>query len=380
MLKSVAIKNFKAIRSVTVKLTDLSVFIGNNGSGKSSFIEALQILQNALTYGLSNAFQDRWFGFEHIRNSDQKKLTGKKLFENDIEIILRGKLGKDFFTYKVGFNTVLNGDLYVITNESLKKGNKTVFEKKITNIQRNNGVVMSLFSENQFQTSLQLAETKESFGVDFRNYILSWQFLTLEPERMYFPTQRNYSTQKVKMKSSGENLADFFRRLQEKPELSNLVIDKLRYVLPDLDCIVGEEIAVQKQIYLFLKERNHDQRLPSWLFSSGTLRILAMLSILNSEIPPPIVFIEEIENGLDPRTLNLLVEEMRGMLPEHQFIVTTHSPYFLDLVDLRHVVVAERNKSNTEFYRPDEDEKLNTWKEKFSVGDLYTMNQLTRQN
>jgi predicted ATPase len=97
---------------------------------------------------------------------------------------------------------------------------------------------------------------------------------------------------------------------------------------------------------------------------------LAILSILNSETLPPIVFIEEIENELDPRTLNLLAAEMRGMLPEHQFIVTTHSPYFLDLVDLRHVVVAERKAGNTEFYRPDDDEKLNAWKEKFSAGDL----------
>ncbi|MDR2345758.1 MAG: AAA family ATPase [Planctomycetaceae bacterium] len=379
MIKKITIKNFKAIQSATVKLTDLSVFIGNNGSGKSSLIEALQILQDILLHGISAAFQNRWFGLEYIRNISNTKITGEKLFENDIEIILQGKLGKNNFTYEVGFNAIPNGDLYVVTNELLKNGKETVFEKKIINRRQNNGVVISTSPDNQFQKSLQLSETKESFGVDFRNYILSWQFLTLEPERMYFPTQRNYSTAMPAMKKSGENLADFFRRLQDKPELSNLIIDKLRYVLPDLEYIGGEEITVQKQIYLLLTERNNNPKLPSWLFSSGTLRILAMLSILNNETPPPIVFIEEVENGLDPRTLNLLVEEIRGMLPEHQFIVTTHSPYFLDLVDLQHVVVAERNNCKTEFYRPDDDEKLKKWKEKFSVGNLYTMNQLTKK-
>ncbi|MDR2115437.1 MAG: ATP-binding protein [Planctomycetaceae bacterium] len=379
MIKKITIKNFKAIQSATIKLTDLSVFIGNNGSGKSSVIEALQTLQEILLRGVSAAFQDRWYGFEYIYNTSNTKITGKKLFENDIEIILQGKLGKNSFIYKVGFNTIPNGDLYVVTNESLKNGNKTVFEKKITNMQRNNGVIISTLSDNQFHTSLQLSETKESFGIDFRNYILSWQFLTLEPERMYFPTQRNYSTQMVRMKKSGENLADFFRRLLDRLELSDLIFDKLHYVLPDLDYVGGEEVDVQKLIYLFFKEKKNERRIPSWLFSSGTLRILAMLSILNCETPPPIVFIEEVENGLDPRTLNLLVEEIRGMLPKHQFIVTTHSPYFLDLVDLQHVVVAERNDCKTEFYRPDDDEKLKMWKEKFSVGDLYTMNQLTKK-
>jgi hypothetical protein len=86
-------------------------------------------------------------------------------------------------------------------------------------------------------------------SVNFRNYISSWQFLPLEPERMYFPTQRDYSTKMVKMKSSGENLADFFRRLLDKPELCKIIIDKLCYVLPDLDYVSGDEIAVQKQFF-----------------------------------------------------------------------------------------------------------------------------------
>jgi predicted ATPase len=117
MIKKITIKNFKAIQSATIKLTDLSVFIGNNGSGKNSLIEALQILQDILLHGISAAFQNRWFGFEYIRNTSNSKITGKKLFENDIEIILQGKLSKNSFTYKVGFNTIPNGDLYVVTNE-----------------------------------------------------------------------------------------------------------------------------------------------------------------------------------------------------------------------------------------------------------------------
>ena len=42
-LNSVRIENFKAVRkSGTVTLTPLTVFIGNNGSGKSSLIEGLE--------------------------------------------------------------------------------------------------------------------------------------------------------------------------------------------------------------------------------------------------------------------------------------------------------------------------------------------------
>ena len=385
MIDKISIKNFKAIQSATIKLSDISVFVGNNGSGKSSVIEALQTLENVLLHGLSSGFNERWFGLEHIRNTSANvKSSGKKLFENDIEIEIHGKVEADKYKYKVCFNTSRSRDLYLITHESLVQGKTEIFksevvdEKGTTEFFINNEPLPTGRIANNLVLSDKNLISQLPFAIKFGNYISSWQFLSLEPERMYFPIRRDYSATSVRMKSTGENLADVFSRMQDNTTISDIILDKMRYVLPDLDNVGREEISIQKQIYLFLQEHNNKRRLPSWLFSSGTLRILAILAILNSEAPPPVVFIEEIENGLDPRTLNLLVEEMRGLLPEHQFITTTHSPYFLDLVALKHIIVAERTNGKTDYYRPDDDERLNAWKTKFSAGNLYTMNKLSR--
>ena len=322
---------------------------------------------------------------EHIRNTSANvKSSGKKLFENDIEIEIHGKVEADKYKYKVCFNTSRSGDLYLITHESLVQGKTEIFksevvdEKGTTEFFINNEPLPTGRIANNLVLSDKNLISQLPFAIKFGNYISSWQFLSLEPERMYFPIRRDYSATSVRMKSTGENLADVFSRMQDNTTISDIILDKMRYVLPDLDNVGREEISIQKQIYLFLQEHNNKRRLPSWLFSSGTLRILAILAILNSEAPPPVVFIEEIENGLDPRTLNLLVEEMRGLLPEHQFITTTHSPYFLDLVALKHIIVAERTNGKTDYYRPDDDERLNAWKTKFSAGNLYTMNKLSR--
>lgn len=385
MIDKISIKNFKAIRSATIKLSNISVFVGNNGSGKSSVIEALQTLQNVLLHGLSAGFNERWFGLEHIRNTSANvKGSGKKLFENDIEIEIHGKIESEKYKYRVCFNTNRSGDLYLITHESLVQGKTEVFKSEVID---EKGVTEFFLNNEPMPTSpiainLVLSDknliSQLPFAIKFSNYISSWQFLSLEPERMYFPVRRDYSATSVRMKSTGENLADVFSRMQDNPSISDIILDKMRYVLPDLDNVGREEISIQKQIYLFLQEHNNKRRLPSWLFSSGTLRILAILAILNSETPPPVVFIEEIENGLDPRTLNLLVEEMRGLLPDHQFVTTTHSPYFLDLVALKHIIVAERTNGKTDYYRPDDDERLTAWKTKFSAGNLFTMNKLSR--
>lgn len=66
-LDSIRVCNFKAIRnSGAVKLQPLTVLIGNNGSGKSSLVEALESVQTMVSLGIDRALQ-HWRGIEHIR-------------------------------------------------------------------------------------------------------------------------------------------------------------------------------------------------------------------------------------------------------------------------------------------------------------------------
>jgi len=67
-LRTFRTENFKAIRdSGQVKLGWLTVFIGNNGVGKSSLIEAMETFRDVVLDGVDPAFR-RWRGFEHVQN------------------------------------------------------------------------------------------------------------------------------------------------------------------------------------------------------------------------------------------------------------------------------------------------------------------------
>jgi predicted ATPase len=122
-----------------------------------------------------------------------------------------------------------------------------------------------------------------------------------------------------------------------------------------------------------------DYKVPGWLLSTGTLRLLALLACLRHPNPPPLLVVEELENGLDPRTVHLVVEEIRAAIEvgSIQIILTTHSPYLLDLLDLSHIVVVERIDGEPTFVRPNQKE-LADWASKFSPGRLYTMGRLTK--
>jgi predicted ATP-dependent endonuclease of OLD family len=95
---------------------------------------------------------------------------------------------------------------------------------------------------------------------------------------------------------------------------------------------------------------------------------------------PSVLFIDEIENGLDPRTIGLLLSEIEGVYRDRsmQVVVTTHSPYFLDLVPLESIVVSEKGSEGSSYHIPKNEENLKVWKDKFSAGKLYTMGKLTK--
>jgi predicted ATPase len=179
----------------------------------------------------------------------------------------------------------------------------------------------------------------------------------------------------------GSNLGQYLWSLREASvDAFNDLLEALQYILPfvsDLQTTVTQ--AIERLGFLQMTEA--DFKVPGWLLSTGTLRVLALLACLRHPDPPPLLVVEEIENGLDPRTMHLLVEEFRASIAAKttQILVTTHSPYLLDLLDLSHIVVVERIEDEPTFVRPDA-QRLENWAKSFSPGRLYTMGRLTRGN
>ncbi len=60
-----------------------------------------------------------------------------------------------------------------------------------------------------------------------------------------------------------------------------------------------------------------------------------------------------------------------------QVVLTTHSPYLLDLLKLDQLVLVARDgKGEPRFHRPSDDAKLAEWVKEFAPGRLYTMGSL----
>ena len=207
--------------------------------------------------------------------------------------------------------------------------------------------------------------------------------MILNPAIMVAPHAKTMTKDRIVLNSDGSNIGEYLLEIRTSPNGTDIlhgIIDSLQYVLPyakDIQPSLTNEL--ERTVYMQLSEQ--DFKVPGWLFSSGTLRILALLAVLRNPNPPTLMVVEEIENGLDPRTINLLIDEILSATQSGrtQVIATTHSPYLLDLCPLSSILFAERkNDGETIFSRPYDEKEKRDWAQKFRPGQLYTMSRLAK--
>ena len=183
------------------------------------------------------------------------------------------------------------------------------------------------------------------------------------------------------LQADGSNSAEYLLDIDKRDANSfEGIFEALQYVLPYANSLEATRTA-DRESKLFLQLSEQEFKVPGWLLSTGTLRTICLLALFRHPEPPPLIVIEEIENGLDPRTIHLIVDEIQDVVESgrSQVIVTTHSPYLLDLLPLSSIVMVEREDGEPTFTRPADDNSLKNWATKFAPGKLYTMGNLSGQ-
>ncbi len=383
MLRSIQIKNFKAIAdSGKIPLTPLTVFVGHNGSGKSSVLEALEFFHRYVMAGLDEAVAP-WYDFEHIlwQGHDRSKpRAGSPFYTHPFEINLLGRSAENWRAeLKVG---------RLAMDTSTQKARTLTVEREGF-IMTRRGAWLRRFGQQPRRGFAGKGEEMHDFPLGVEESLFDglphgverWMFLSLDPLSIGQPRVRRGSGYEMRLNRSGENLSAFLLSFMEKdPDGFNSMVDSLRFILPYVADLRPEVVRdmVESRTLIRLTEGFPERHahLPGWVLSGGTLRLLAIIAALRHPEAPEVLMIEELENGLDPRAIGFVVEEIRYAIQEEgrQVLTTTHSPYLLDKLSLEHIVTVERESGGPPvFRRPSEDEHLRQWAERFAPGSLYTM-------
>ncbi len=169
----------------------------------------------------------------------------------------------------------------------------------------------------------------------------------------------------------GSNLSWVIDDLKQKhPERLSLWVEHLRTALPDVRGIDTVERPEDRHRYLVL-EYETGLRVPSWLVSDGTLRMMALTILAYLPGVQGIYLIEEPENGIHPRAVETVFQSLSSVY-DAQVLLATHSPVILSLTEPEQLLCFARTPAGeTDVIPGDEHPRLADWRGEVSLSTLY---------
>jgi len=328
VIKTIEIEGFKSLEKVRLELGGLNLFIGANASGKSNFFDALRVLQG-IGYGFTvdeifngkpkGASSEVWEG---IRGGSAQAAYARRYEKSSPEprAAMRFSLWAEVPpSYVFSYASEIMAAEGMIKLESLRDRGLLLFDSSRENRD-------SMLAD--YEVIFEPADV-EALGL-FVRVLANMQRIEPSPEIL-----RQYSRARSaqRLGERGENFAALVKSVLADQDLRSAYLSWLRQLTPmELDDVAILEGAVGDQLFALKEGRNV---FPAQILSDGTLRFAAIAAAFFQPDMPGILTIEEIENGIHPSRLRLLIEllksQTRGTGP--QVFATTHSPVVLAWLD-----------------------------------------------
>lgn len=177
------------------------------------------------------------------------------------------------------------------------------------------------------------------------------------------------------LRHDGSNLAAFLYSLKNKDAKAyNLIEGTIRTVAPYFKefKLIPNKI-MEGYIGLEWEERDTDMYLDATNFSDGTLRFIALATLLLQPGAPETIIIDEPELGLHPAAMVKLAAMIKKASVKTQIIIATQSVALINNFSIDDLIVVGRNDNQSAFYRLNQ-EDFSQWLEEYSVGELWEKN------
>lgn len=350
------VENFRSLRKIVLPLGDLTVLVGPNGAGKTNVLKVFEFLADIIRTDLKPALDQRG-GF------DQVVFHGGEADPATIRI-------KAVATWTTYSSTTAPDEYDLrITRTRRREGVDVLSRRETFQFKRSGGRGRRITIRGRQATVIGTGEQTEdeqlSIGIrPLSSGLTTFSRLQGEPggeevtavaERLASFRVFDVAVDRARLparvlgrreglQDDASNLAAFLLYLRNlAPETWEQLQEDACQVLPQLDGIDFDyPSGSAREVVVVLRERG--LRRPTQLAdaSYGTIRLLGLLALLYDPYPPALTCVEEIDHGLHPQALELLVERLREASARSQFIIATHSPAFVDRLRLDEFVVCER--------------------------------------
>jgi predicted ATPase len=326
MIQRAWFEEFRALRKVSVELTPLTVFVGPNGSGKTSVLEGIELA--LLVAQMGGDVAARAWARDRARRAEAVRPTA-------LGVEIEGGDPPDYFEVR-----------YRQLSSAVPTGFAGVTRGRC------GGVEKQLDEGQTFGFVNNLGSAFDSFKASLPRV----RRLRLDASSLAAPS---YSEDAVPLVSStGEGLASVIADLaSRRPDVNDRIVADVRRVIPSLRRIRAVRAQVERDEMQVIEFNGKSVRVPDkrsyWghslvvdmtggddiplsMAGEGTALAVGLMTVLRTAEPPQLLLLDDLDRALHPKAQQDLVALLREVMaadPELQIIATSHSPFLLDALE-----------------------------------------------
>jgi len=341
MLDRIIIGGYKSINKMDLTLRPINIFIGSNGVGKSNFISFFRLVNNIYEQRLGNyTMRHRAESLLHYGLKKTTEIEGYLQFaDNAYGFVLQPRS---------------NGSMFIAEERS--------------------------YYQNRSYTVENLDESQIKNSSTFRD---KWLRAYLESYKIYhfhdtsdgapLRTEAVLNDTRI-LRTDGDNLPAFlYMLMQQYPKTLKRIEKTIQAIMPYFERFDLHPFPSGDKIELVWNDVNAPNKYFSANdLSDGSIRFMALATLLMQPMLPKVIIIDEPELGLHPVAITKLSGLIKSAAERGcQIIISTQSVNLISNFDAEDVITVDRQNGQSVFNRLNT-EKLENWLNDYSLGDLWT--------
>ncbi len=376
-LSSLKIQGYRPFRDFLAHFGTLEVFVGANGSGKSSLFEFLKFLRDSVYQDIPPEIIAGSIGQQIFHSPGPERFwwSAEIDFGQQYPIRYQGQLMGPIGRTHISFERVATAPPsssglapYLFMNVKEQEGliqdpeSKRLARQEIV-LKRPNQLALSTITNPAMVTLYNL-----------REYIRNWRFYS----------SFNIANQKIRksvpieqepiLYEDAGNLSSVLHYLMtEHQSIFDELQQHLRSTVPGFKGITVKARGGPGEVIAFWQESGVSGELSLADLSDGILRLICWIVLSIQPNPPTLICIDEPDQGVHPRTLPVLAGLYDKASDRTQIFLATHSSYFLTQFDLARVAVFRKENGEACFLKPKDSQTLTQNLEDFGQEELEVM-------
>jgi predicted ATPase len=416
VIARVVVRGYRCLRFVEQDLSSFMILVGPNASGKSTFLDILAFVSDALRAGVQSAVLDRAEDVASLfwmRESSRCDIAIEVDVPERVQACVKQRRHpRARYELTVGLDAsgevaVLHEALWLLgpngapahlsdRGRQLRlfpapstpppevlwcaQGRKTPAGGRKTVLKKPGGNDYFFSETTQWQNPFKLGsdrlalaglpDDRERFPISLwiRDLLQQGvQRVFLNSDAMRRPSAPGGP---ARIRPDGSNLPWVVDTLRKHKERYRQWLKHIRTALPDIEDVRTVQRDEDKKRFLMVRYDSKAE-LPSWSVSDGTLRLLALTLIAYIDEPDRIYLVEEPEDGIHPQAVETVFQSLSSAYSA-QVLCTSHSPVVLALAEPAQLLCLARDPGGaTDIVRGDQHPLLLEWRRGTDLGTLF---------